>query len=106
LLTSVSTAPELWHQKSYLAHAISRDEDGSLRDEGIVSLAEYVDTEGPDGVAITVETDDRGSIHPEVYVRRRGRVDGDAELDESPLTEYRTSGHRSQLQALLGDVLG
>jgi hypothetical protein len=106
LLTAVTRAPELWHQKSYLAHAISRDGDGSIRDEGIVSLAEYVDTDGPDGVAITVETDDRGSIHPAVYVRRRGRVDADAALDESPLTEYRTSGHRSQLQALLGDVLG
>jgi thioredoxin reductase len=105
LLTSASTAPELWHQKSYLAHAISRDADGTLHDEGIVSLAAYVDESGPDGVAITVETDDRGSIHPAVYVRRRGRVDADAALDEGPLTEYRTPAHRGQLRALLGDVL-
>jgi len=56
-------------------------------------------------VAITVETDDRGSIHPAVYVRRRGRVDADAVLDEAPLTEYRTAAHRNQLEALLGDVL-
>ena len=106
LLTSASITPELWHQKSYLAHAISRDPDGRLRDEGIVSLAAYVDEAGPDGVAITVETDDRGSIHPAVYVRRRGRVDADAALDEAPLTEYRTPEHRRQLQVLLGDVLG
>ena len=106
LLTSASAAPGLWHQKSYLAHALSRDPDGSVCDEGIVSLAEYVDTAGPDGAAVTVETDDRGSIHPAVYVRRRGRVDADAVLDESPLTEYRTPAHRAQLQALLGDVLG
>jgi thioredoxin reductase len=106
LLTSASAAPELWHQKSYLAHALSRDPDGTIRDEGIVSLAEYVDTSGPDGAAITVETDDRGSIHPAVYVRRRGRVDADAVLSESPLTEYRTPEHRAQLQALIGEVLG
>jgi thioredoxin reductase len=106
LLTSASTAPELWHQKSYLAHAVSRDPDGALRDEGIVSLAAYVDEAGPDGVAITVETDDSGSIHPAVYVRRRGRVDADTALGEGPLTEYRTAGHRRALQALLGDVLG
>jgi hypothetical protein len=106
LLTSASTTPELWHQKSYLAHAISRDDDGSIHDEGIVSLAEYVDSAGPDGVAITVETDDRGSIHPAVYVRRRGRVDTDAVLDESPLTDYRSAEHRAQLRGLLGDVLG
>ena len=106
LLASASQAPELWHQKSYLAHALSRDPAGTIRDEGIVSLAEYVDATGPDGAAITVETDDRGSIHPAVYVRRRGRVDADAVLDESPLTEYRTAEHRAQLSALIGDVLG
>ena len=83
-----------------------RDRDGTVRDDGIVSLAAYVDEVGPDGVAITVETDDKGSIHPAVYVRRRGRVDADAALDEGPLTEYRTPEHRSQLRALLGDVLG
>ena len=106
LLASASLTPELWHQKSYLAHALSREPDGTIRDEGIVSLAEYVDAAGPDGAAITVETDDRGSIHPAVYVRRRGRVDADAVLYESPLTEYRTPAHRAQLQGLLGDVLG
>jgi thioredoxin reductase len=105
LLTSVSSAPELWHQKSYLARALSRDPDGAIRDEGIVSLAEYVDAAGPDGAAITVETDDKGSIHPAVYVRRRGRVDADAVLDSSPLTEYRTAEHRSQLRSLIADVL-
>jgi thioredoxin reductase len=105
LLTSASAAPELWHQKSYLAHALSRDPDGAIRDEGIVSLAEYVDTAGPDGAAITIETDDRGSIRPAVYVRRRGRVDADAVLDGSPLTEYRTPEHVAQLQALVAGVL-
>ena len=106
LLTAASAAPELWHQKSYLARALSRDEDGAIRDEGIVSLAEYVDVAGPDGAAITVETVDRGAIRPAVYVRRRGRVDTDAVLDGSPLHEYRTAEHRAQLQSLVADVLG
>lgn len=99
-LTAASLAPELWHQKSYLARAFSRDADG------IVSLADYVDAPGPDGAAITVETDDTGDIHPAVYVRRRGRVDADAVLDGSPLHDYRTSEHRNQLSDLMGDVLG
>ncbi|MFV2062467.1 MAG: NAD(P)-binding domain-containing protein [Chloroflexota bacterium] len=106
LLTSASMAPELWHQKSYLARALSRDPDGSIRDEGIVSLAEYVDASGPDGAAITVETDGSGDIHPALYVRRRGRVASDAVLDGSPLHEYRTAEHRAQLQPLIADVLG
>ena len=106
MLTAASMAPELWHQKSYLARALSRDANGTIRDEGIVSLAEYVDTAGPDGAAITVETDDQGDIHPAVYVRRRGRVASDAVLDGSAMHDYRTADHRSQLAALISDVLG
>jgi thioredoxin reductase len=105
LLREATTAPELWNQKSYLARAVSRTEDGGLRDEGIVSLADFVDTSGPDAVAITVETDDSGDIHPAVYVRRRGRVDADATLDSSPLHDYRTSEHRRQLAALARDLI-
>ena len=104
LLEELSTAPELWHQKSYLARAVSRDPDGALRDEGIVSLADHVDTPGPDGVAVTVETDAEGDIHPAVYVRRQGRVDGDARLDGSPLHDYRTPEHRRALADLLGGL--
>jgi len=105
LLGEATTAPELWNQKSYLARALSRDDDGTIRDEGIVSLAEFVDSGGPEAVAITVETDDTGDIHPAVYVRRRGRVDADARLDSSPLHDYRTAGHRKGLQALIGHTL-
>ena len=106
LLGSATMAPELWHQKSYMAHAMTRHADGGVRDEGIVSLAEFVDASGPDGVAITVETDDRGSIHPAVYVRRRGRVDGDAVLDAEPLHDFRGADHQAGLAALIGSVLG
>lgn len=106
LLGSATLAPELWHQKSYLAHALTRDVDGGVRDEGIVSLAEFVDADGPDGVAITVETDDRGSIRPAVYVRRRGRVDGDAILDPQPLHDYRGADHQAGLAAVIGNVFG
>jgi thioredoxin reductase len=106
LLTAASTAPELWHQKSYLAQALSRDADGTIHDEGVVALADYVDTAGPDGAAITVETDDKGDIHPAVYVRRRGRVDVDATLASSPLHEYRSPEHRAQLRSLVAEVLG
>jgi thioredoxin reductase len=106
LLDEATNAPELWHQKSYLARALAANEDGTLRDEGIVSLAEFVDSTGPDAVAITIETDDTGSIHPAVYIRRRGRVDADAMLEASPLHDYRTSEHRRQLGALTRGLIG
>jgi hypothetical protein len=105
LLEELSTAPELWHQKSYLARAVSRDPDGTLRDEGIVSLADHVDTAGPDGVAVTVETDAAGDIHPAIYLRKNGRVDADATLHGSPLHEYRTPDHRRALTDLLADLV-
>ncbi len=105
LLNEATTAPELWNQKSYLARAVTRDDDGTIRDDGIVSLADFVDSAGPDAVAITVETDDTGDIHPAVYVRRHGRVDSDARLDSSPLHDYRTTGHRKALQALVAPIL-
>ena len=64
----------------------------------------YVDSDGPDGVAVTVETDAEGDIHPAVYVRRHGRVDGDATLDGAPLHDYRTPAHARALSELLGDL--
>lgn len=99
LLAEATTAPELWNQKSYLARALSKD-GHTLHDEGIVSLADFVDAPGPDAVAITVETDETGDIHPAVYVRRHGRVDSDARLSGSPLHDYRTATHRKELLAL------
>lgn len=104
LLREASCAPELWHQKSYLARALTLDE-GGLRDEGIVSLADFVDSSGPDAVAITVETDDSGDIHPAVYVRRHGRVDSDANLSNSPLHDFRSATHRAELAALTREVI-
>jgi thioredoxin reductase len=104
LLDELTDAPELWHQKSYLARAVARDPDGTLRDEGIVSLADFVDRSGPDAVAVTVETDAAGDIHPAIYIRRHGRVDGDRCLPSAPLHDYRTPDHRAQLADLLGDL--
>ena len=105
LLDAAVTAPELWHQKSYLARAISREPDGRFRDEGIVSLADFVDASGQDGVAITVETDETGDIHPAAYVRRHGRVDTDNVLEGAPMHDYRTEAHRAQLKELIAAVL-
>ena len=79
--------------------------NGLVRDEGIVSLAEFIDAPGPDGVAVTVETDDRGDIHPAVYVRRRGRVDADARLAGDPLLDFSGAEQRAQLKSLATGVL-
>jgi thioredoxin reductase len=100
LTAEAARAPELWNQQSYLARAVVADPDRGILDDGIVPLAHFVDAPGPDAVAVAVETDDAGSIHPAVYVRRDGRVD-EHTLSSSPLLQFDTREHREELRALL-----
>ncbi len=101
LLESATRAPELWNQKSYLARSFSLDAGVGIRDEGIVPLADFVDMEGPAAVAIAVETDDTGDIHPAVYVRDAGRPAVETLLSSHPLHDFRTSENRALLSSLL-----
>ncbi len=100
LLEEATTAPELWNQRSYLARVVSYDPDRGITDDGIQPLAHFVDAEGPDAVALAVETDDTGDIHPAVYVRRGGQV-GEHLLPGDPLLDFRSGDHRAQLTGLL-----
>jgi thioredoxin reductase len=106
LLEEATRAPELWNQKSYLARAVSLDADTGLRDGGIVPLADFVDSEGAAGVAIAVETDDTGSIHPAVYVRRANRPAVETLLEPHPLHDFRTGENRARLSELLKEATG
>jgi hypothetical protein len=104
LLTEATEAPELWNQKSYLARAFTLDASDGIRDEGIVPLAHFVDEEGSAAVAITVETDETGDIHPAVYVREAGRPAVETLLSSHPLHDFRTSDNRAHLSQLLRGV--
>jgi thioredoxin reductase len=104
LLDEASTAPELWNQKSYLAHAISLDPANGMRDEGIVPLADFVDTEGSAAIAIAVETDSSGDIHPAVYVRQAGRPAVETLLESNPLNDFRSPDNRARLASVLKGV--
>ena len=104
LLEEATQAPELWNQKSYLARSFSLGQGKGILDEGIVPLADFVDTEGPSAVAIAVETDDTGDIHPAVYIREEGRPAVETLLSSQPMHDFRTAEHRSQLASLLSGV--
>ncbi len=104
LLREATESPELWNQKSYLARAFTLDPSEGVRDEGIVPLAHFVDQEGQPAVAITVETDDTGDIHPAVYVRERGRPAVETLLSSQPLHDFRTADNRLQLISVLRGV--
>ena len=105
LLQEATRGPELWHQASYLCRVVSFDANEGIVDQGIEPLAYFVDSTGPDAVAIAVETDAENDTHPAVYVRRGGRVDEHL-LPSDPLNEYEGAEHRSQLAAVLQGWLG
>jgi thioredoxin reductase len=105
LLSEATRAPELWNQKSYLARAFSLDASKGIRDLGVVPLAQFVDEEGIPGVAIAVETDETGDIHPAVYVRESGRPAVETLLSSQPLHDFATGDNRAHLSEILRGVI-
>ncbi len=103
LLEQLTMAPELWNQRSYLAHVASVSDDG-WRDDGIWPLADFVDATGPDAVAVTLEPNPDSSIYPVAYVRAAGEVEEHL-LDPDAMNEYRGSPHREQLASILAPLM-
>ncbi len=103
----LAAAPELWHQRAYLAKVISLDASAGLRDEGVVPLAAFVDGAGDDGdgdaLAITLEADGSGAIYPVLYLRRGGRVEERA-VEADALLRFDTPATRAQVAAILADA--
>jgi thioredoxin reductase len=103
----LTSAPELWHQRAYLARVISLDPTTGPRDEGIVPLAAFVDGEGDDGrgdaLAVTLEADGSGAIYPVLYLRRDGRVE-ERPVESDPLLRFDTPAVREQVSAILAEV--
>ena len=103
LLDEICRAPELWHQRAYLARIVSLDPERGIADEGFLPLAHFVDSGGPDSLAATIEADADGAVYPVVYVRRAGRIEERA-LPGHPLHDFGTDEHRRALAALLNEV--
>jgi thioredoxin reductase len=105
LVSEVASDPALWHQQAYLCRVVELDRGTGPTDLGIVPLAHFLDSGGPDAVAATVETDGAGDIHPTIYVRHGGTVaehglPGDAMLD------FGRDAQREAIAAILSPVLG
>jgi thioredoxin reductase len=98
LLGELARAPELWIQKGYLAHVV--ETGAGYRDCGIVPLADYVDRDAGDSIAVAVEYAADGTVTPVVYVRRSGRLAEHA-LSTHPMHRFDTDEHRRQLDALV-----
>jgi hypothetical protein len=104
LLREATCAPELWHQKAYLARVVSVSAEHGIEDEGILPLVHALDGLDHDMVAMTVEADGTGGIYPVAYVRKAGRVEEHV-LPGHPLLDFATAEHRAALAATLATLL-
>jgi thioredoxin reductase len=95
LLRELTSAPELWAQKSYLARVVW----GNGETE-IFPLAEWLDRPRPDCVAVAVEENAEGEIYPAVYVASGGAV-REHLLDPHPLHDFRGAEYQRRLTELL-----
>ena len=99
LLRELTSAPELWVQKGYLCRVVSAA-DGSHVDEGVVPLASFLDSPGPDAYAASVEVDEAGKIVPTLYVRRGGDVH-EHQLEPHPLHRYDGEPYRKHVSGIV-----
>jgi thioredoxin reductase len=103
LLDEICRAPELWHQRAYLASVVSLDPSRGIADEGIQPLAHFLDSGGPDAIAATIEANAEGAIYPVLYSRREGHVEEHV-LPGHPLNDFGTAEHRRALASLLAEA--
>ncbi len=100
VLAEATNAPELWHQKAYLARVVSVSPDDGIRDEGTMPLTHFLDTEGPNAMALTIEADGQGAIYPVAYLRRDGKVE-EHMVEPHPLHDFEGTAYRNQVGGLL-----
>lgn len=103
LLREVTAGPELWNQPSYLARAVSIDAEEGAMDQGILPLSHFVDSDGPDAVAIALEIDASGDKHPAVYLRKGGKVD-EYLLPSNIRSDFETDSHIDSLNSIIQEL--
>jgi thioredoxin reductase len=95
LLRELTTAPELWAQKAYLARVVA--DDGAT---DVVPLAHFLDVVDPDAVAATIEMNAGGDVYPVLYLRRGGAVE-ERPLQPHHLHRYEGDEYRRELESFL-----
>ncbi len=100
VVQEITHAPELWHQRAYLARVVEIGGSGVV-DAGLHPLAHVLDAGGPDALALTIEADAAGAVYPVIYTRRGGAVTEHA-LPSDPLHDFTGPDHRSAVAAILG----
>jgi len=102
LLEQATWESAIWSQKANLGRLLTFAA-GTVRDDGIVPLSEFVDSTGPDAVAITVEVDREENLQPCVYVRQATGVTEHV-FEPAWLHDYRTDDNRKRLGELVAPL--
>ncbi len=104
LVTSeLADAPELWHQRGYLARVFTADPVAGIVDDGVQPLSHVLDSGGPDALAITLEADGTGAIYPVLYTRIQGTI-AERALDPDPLLRYDGPDARHAIESVTRTV--
>ena len=96
----LAEAPDLFHQRGYLARVLAADPAGGWRDDGVQPLAHVLDTSGPDLVSFTLDSDGSGAIFPILFARHGGTTTEHV-VDPDPLGRYDTDGTRRTIAEAL-----
>jgi thioredoxin reductase len=99
----LAEAPDLFHQRGYLARVLAADPAGGWRDDGVQPLAHVLDSGGTDLVAFTLDSDGSGAIYPILFARHGGTTTEHV-VDPDPLGRYDTDATRRTIAAALRTV--
>jgi thioredoxin reductase len=104
IATELAEAPELWHQRAYLARVFTIDPDAGLVDDGVQPLAHALDVGGADAIAVTLEADGTGAIYPVLYTRIGSEIQ-ERNLEADPLLRYDGPDVRRAIAEVVREVV-
>ncbi len=104
IATELTEAPELWHQRAYLARVFTLDPVAGLVDDGVEPLTHTLDVGGQDAIAVTLEADGTGAIYPVLYTRIGGEIQ-ERNLEPDPLLRYDSPEVRRAIAQIVRDVV-
>lgn len=100
----LADAPELWHQRAYLARVFTVDPAAGLVDDGVQPLTHFLDDGGPNAVGVTLEADGTGAIFPVLYTRIGGDIRERAMVAD-PLLRYDGPEARGEILAIVREAI-
>ena len=100
----LAEAPELWHQRAYLARVFTLDPTDGPVDDGIQPLTHFLDDGGSNAVAVTLEADGTGAIFPVLYTRIGGDIRERAMVAD-PLLRYDGPDARREITAIVREAM-